>query len=417
MKISMISEHASPLAPVGSIDAGGQNVHVGELSRALGAKGHDVRVYTRRTDEDSPDRVAFAPNVSVINVAAGPPAHLPKDELLPYMATLGDMVAVDWILHGAPDVVHAHFWMSGLAGLIATDDLEAVRGVRVPLVQTFHALGVVKRRHQGTADTSPPEREWLEPAVGKLAHEVVATCADEVCELTTLGVPEERIAIAPCGVDLDLFRPEGPRERKTHAVRLLSIGRLVPRKGVDLVIRAMRLLVDAGIDAELLVVGSCDANDPNDLESRMLREIARHCEVADRVHFRGQVSQRATPELYRSADAVVCTPWYEPFGIVPLEAMACGVPVIAAAVGGLADTVVDGVTGVHVPPHDPAAIAQAALSLIENPGKRARFGRSGRERVEHGYSWSQVAEDTLRAYHTAVATSLSIPRAMFGGRQ
>lgn len=394
----MVSEHASPLAALGGVDAGGQNVHVAALSTALARRGHSITVYTRRDSAELPARVRVGPQLEVVHVNAGPPSAIPKDELLPYMGALADGIAADW---GScpPDIVHGHFWMSGLAALDAARRKDA--DYAVPVVQTFHALGTVKRRHQGAEDTSPSERAWLEPAVGRNADRVIATCSDEVFELKAMGVDGTRVSVAPCGVDLSLFGPAGPADRRGRAHRLVTIGRLVPRKGVDLVIRAVHELTDRGVDdVELVVIGG--AGDvrrlQEDPEAIRLLGLARELGVADRVELRGQVPRERIPELLRSADAVVCAPWYEPFGIVPLEAMACGVPVIAAAVGGLIDTVVDGQTGLHVPPRDPVALAEAVRELIRNPDQAQELGRAGHARVHARYSWDRIAAETEKAY-------------------
>ena len=253
MKIAMISEHASPLAALGGVDAGGQNVHVAALSEALAKRGHHVTVYTRRDATELPARVRVGRRLEVVHVDAGPARHVPKDELLPYMGELADGVARDWGQR-PPDVVHGHFWMSGLAALDAARRPDA--GYRVPVIQTFHALGTVKRRHQGAEDTSPTERRWLEPGVGRSADRIIATCSDEVFELKAMGITTGKISIAPCGVDLGFFSAEGPAAARKRRHRILSVGRLVPRKGVDLVIRALPHLRAAGFDdVELLIVG------------------------------------------------------------------------------------------------------------------------------------------------------------------
>lgn len=403
MKISMISEHASPLAALGGVDAGGQNVHVAALSEALARRGHHVTVYTRRDATDLPARVRVGRRLEVVHVDAGPAAHVPKDELLPYMGKLADGVANDWGQR-PPDVVHGHFWMSGLAALDAARRPD--QGFRVPVIQTFHALGTVKRRHQGAEDTSPLERRWLEPGVGRSADRIVATCSDEVFELKSMGINTGKISIAPCGVDLSFFSAEGPVAERKRAYRILSVGRLVPRKGVDLVIRSLPYLREAGIDdVELLIVGGGgDSGALNaDPEVRRLLDLATELGVADQVSLQGQVSRGEMPGIFRSADAVVCAPWYEPFGIVPLEAMACGVPVVAAAVGGLRDTVVDHGTGLHVPPRDPEAIASALMLLLENPALRAELGNAGTKRARTRYSWDRIAAETEKAYQLAVA--------------
>ncbi|MEW1921772.1 glycosyltransferase [Pseudarthrobacter oxydans] len=403
MRISMISEHASPLAALGGVDAGGQNVHVAALSEALARRGHHVTVYTRRDATELPARVRVGPRLEVVHVDAGPARHVPKDGLLPFMGELADGVARDWSLR-PPDVVHGHFWMSGLAALDAAR--RPASGYRIPVIQTFHALGTVKRRHQGAEDASPQERRWLEPGVGRSADRIIATCSDEVFELKAMGIDTGKISIAPCGVDLDFFSADGPTAARTAGHRILSVGRLVPRKGVDLVIRSLPYLRESGFDdVELLIVGGGGDSGVLDAdpEVRRLLGLAAELGVADQVRLQGQVARGEMPGIFRSADAVVCAPWYEPFGIVPLEAMACGVPVVAAAVGGLRDTVVDHGTGLHVPPRDPEAIASALAMLLRNRSLRAELGNAGKVRARTRYSWDRVAAETEKAYQLAMA--------------
>ncbi|MCP2163741.1 glycosyltransferase [Goodfellowiella coeruleoviolacea] len=406
MRIAMVSEHASPLAPLGGVDAGGQNVHVAELSAALAARNHEVTVYTRRDDPDLPERVWTERGFEVVHVPAGPPEALPKDELAPHMGEFAQWLVGDW-QRQRPGVVHAHFWMSGLASILAT------REVDVPVVQTFHALGAVKRRHQGDEDTSPPERIQTERLIGKQATRVAATCSDEVFELARMGVPRARISVVPSGVDLERFTPDGPVWQAPpgvgrHQHRIVTVGRLVPRKGFDTVITALR-----GVpDAELLIAGGPERGRlGEDPEARRLVAHAENAGVGDRVHLLGPVSRDQMPALLRSADVVVCAPWYEPFGIVPLEAMACGVPVVAAAVGGLTDTVVDGVTGLHVPPRQPEALTRALCTLLADPARRQAFGVAGSDRCRSRYSWERIGLDTLGVYQRAGALRRQAGRA------
>jgi D-inositol-3-phosphate glycosyltransferase len=403
MRIAMVSEHASPLATLGGVDAGGQNVHVAALSIGLARRGHEVRVYTRRDDPDALTRVPLAPGVEVVHVTAGPDRHVPKDDMLPYMPALAAGMAADWV-DWEPDIVHSHFWMSGVAALEAITKVESAP----PVVHTFHALGVVKRRHQGAADTSPAEREWLEPDVGRRVDGVIATCSDEAFELKKLGVPSRNISVIPCGVDLAHFSPDGPAEARARRYRVLSVGRLVPRKGVGTAIEAVAALAAEGLDVELVVVGGGDTSDGRDPELERLAGIAAQSIAPDRIDLRGQLPQGALPELYRSADVVVCAPWYEPFGIVPLEAMACGVPVVASSVGGLIDSVVDGVTGRHVPPRDAAAVAEAIRTLLLDEPTRRQFGANGRRRAAR-YAWSRIAADSERSYLATIATAHGAP--------
>ncbi|GAB3734157.1 glycosyltransferase family 1 protein [Amycolatopsis oliviviridis] len=388
MRIAMVSEHASPLAALGGADAGGQNVHVAELSAALSRQGHDVTVYTRRENRRVPATVTAPDGYRVVHVPAGPAKKVPKDELLPYMGEFGRVLRSHWA-KDRPDVVHAHFWMSGLAAMLAAKDLD------IPVTQTFHALGVVKRRFQGENDTSPADRIRIERMLAKQADQVIATCSDEVFELARMGLPRSRAAVVPCGVDLEKFTPYGEVAPRRAQHRIVSVGRLVPRKGFDTAITALRAVPDT----ELVIAGGPDSvalkRDP---EVRRLREIAAAAGVGDRVRLPGLISREKMPALLRSADAVVCAPWYEPFGIVPLEAMACGVPVVASAVGGLTDTVVDGVTGLLVPPRNPRELAGALGKLLEDGSMRDVFGLAGVDRARARYSWDRVASDCLRAY-------------------
>ncbi|HEV3462507.1 MAG TPA: glycosyltransferase, partial [Actinomycetota bacterium] len=233
MRIDMVSEHASPLAVLGGADAGGQNVHVAALSAALARLGAEVVVHTRRDDPELPPRVEAAPGVTVQHVDAGPAQPIPKDELLPHMDEFARRLRESF-RSDPPDVVHGHFWMSGRAAL------AAARPLGIPLVQTFHALGVVKRRHQGTRDTSPPTRLREERTVAREADRIVATCSDEVFELVRMGADLRRVAVVPCGVDLRLFRADGPAApRSVAGHRLLVVSRLVERKGIGDVVRAL----------------------------------------------------------------------------------------------------------------------------------------------------------------------------------
>jgi D-inositol-3-phosphate glycosyltransferase len=400
----MVSEHASPLAVLGGVDAGGQNVHVAALAAAMGRRRVEIVVYTRREDPLLPRRVKLAPRVVVEHVDAGPPEPVPKDELLPYMDDFAAELGRCW---GSwrPDVVHAHFWMSGKAALDAAGPLG------LPVAQTFHALGVVKRRHQGAKDTSPPERLEEEHRVLGEADRIIATCSDEVFELVRMGAERRRVGVVPCGVDVDRFTPDGPKEpRASGRHRLVAACRLVERKGIADAVAALVHLPDA----ELHVAGGPDARElGGDPEARRLRGLAASLGVHDRLVLRGRVGREAMPALLRSADAVVCVPWYEPFGLVPLEAMACGIPVVASAVGGQVDSVVDGVCGVHVPPRDALALAAALRPLLDHPERRAALGAAGRRRVEERFSFERIAAatyDVYRGVRRAAARSAAAPQ-------
>src|SRR4051794_28947028 len=265
MRIAMVSEHASPLAALGGVDAGGQNVHVHALAATLGAHGDDVVVHTRRDDPRAPRRVAFAKGAEGDHGDAGPPPEVPKDELLPYMNAFADELREQWA-DDPPDVVHSHFWMSAVAAL------DAARDVGVPVVHTLHALGNVKRRHQGARDTSPPERIEIERRIVRQVDRIVATCTDEVFELVRMGTDRRRVTVVPCGVDVGLFSGDvRPEERGSDRHRLVCASRLVERKGLGNAVTALTELPDA----ELHIAGGPPAAELDAYpEAQRLRRLA-----------------------------------------------------------------------------------------------------------------------------------------------
>ncbi len=388
MRIDLVSEHANPLAVLGGADSGGQNVHVAALAEQLSAAGHQVTVHTRRDDPAAPAYTTAAGGYGVALLDAGPARAIPKDDIWPHVPAMTAALSRRWRAD-PPDLVHAHFWMSGAAAAPAA----AARGI--PFVQTFHALGTVKRRHQAAADTSPAERLEVERALAQQADRVIATCHDEVDELRAMGVEHDRVSVVPCGVDTALFSTAPPRP--SGAVpRLLALGRLVERKGVDDVVAALSRL--PGV--ELAVAGGTGADDP---DVARLTALARRLGCADRVRFLGPVPRACVPAVMAACDVVVCVPWYEPFGIVPLEAMACGRPVVGTHVGGLKDTVVPGDTGERVAPRSPTELTGVLAGLLADPDRRAAYGRGGVERVHRLYRWEQVAARTEQIYAEVVA--------------
>jgi glycosyltransferase involved in cell wall biosynthesis len=284
-------------------------------------------------------------------------------------------------------------------------------GLGIPVVVTFHALGSVKRRHQGSADTSPAERIAVETELLTTVDRVVATSTDEVEELHRLHPDPVPTSVVPCGVDTELFTPLGHSVGgRSRRHRVVTLGRLVPRKGYDTVVTAL-----VGVpDTELLIAGGTRAPEP---ERDRLQHLAAEIGVADRVRFLPQVPHPEVPALLRSADVVVTTPWYEPFGIVPVEAMACGRPVVGSAVGGLLDTVAPGRTGVLVPPRDPDALATALLDLLNRPAERDRLGANGVRRVARHYTWPRVAVNTVEAYRATLRTAAGAAPMAVGGRR
>lgn len=391
MRIAMISEQAGPLHQPGEA-AGAQQRHVAELSAALGRLGHEVRVYVRRDKPGLPeDAVALGDGVRVVHVPAGPERALPSELILPHMGDFARWLREEWRDGDwAPDVAHAHYWTSGLAAV------TAARQVGVPVVQSFHELDdrVV------TAGASGATRAGYERALGRAVDRVVAQSQEELRGLIRIGVPRSRLSVVPAGVDSDHFTPEGPvADRDPERPRILSVGRLVERKGFGDVIRAMRYVPGA----ECVVVGGpvTDGLHP-DPQAERLRQIAERFAVADRVRLVGPVAAEDMPKWYRSADLLVAAPWQEQFELAPLEAMACGIPVVGTAVGGLTETVVDGLTGDLVPPRDPRALGGALRRLINDKVRRFAYATAAIDRARQAYSWKRVASQ-LGSVYSAVA--------------
>jgi glycosyltransferase involved in cell wall biosynthesis len=407
-RIAMISEHASPLAVLGGVDAGGQNVYVAHMARRLAALGDRVDVFTRRDDLELPDVVELAPGVRVMNVAAGPAEPIPKEGLLPHMAAFRDSMLRDWARNGRRyDVIHANFFMSGLVAA------EIKRILGIPFVITFHALGRVRRQFQGPDDGFPAERSSIEERVAAEADRIIAECPQDAQDLVALYAADRgRISIVPCGFDPTEFSPRNallarrelgldPAERI-----LLQLGRIVPRKGIDTVIQAVgRLMRDHRMPVRLLIVGGSerDPSPARDPELGRLVELSKAEGVADRVTFVGRRDRDEIASYYTAADLFISTPWYEPFGITPLEAMACGTPVIGSKVGGIKFSVRHGETGYLVPPRDPDALAARIAELYANPKLLAEFGRKAIGRVNDLFTWARVAGALSAVYDEVLA--------------
>ncbi|MFZ6183149.1 glycosyltransferase [Nannocystis pusilla] len=402
LRIAMISEHASPLAPLGGRDSGGQNVYVAQVARHLGRLGHRVDVFTRRDSPTLPAVVELAEGVRVLPVDAGPPAPLAKESLLPLMPAFTREVAAH-ARRERYDLAHANFFMSGLVAA------ELKRELGVPFAVTFHALGKVRRQHQGPADGFPDERFAIEERVVGEADVIVAECPqDEVDLMTLYAADPEKLVMVPCGFDPEEFWPGGRAEARA-ALGLadgdrvvLQLGRMVPRKGVDNVIRALARL-PGELRARLVVVGG-ESRRPDPAltpEIGRLMAVARAEGVADRVTFVGSRGRGELRDYYVAADVFVSTPWYEPFGITPLEAMACGVPVVGANVGGIAHTVAHGETGYLVPPSDPDALADKLALVLSQPRLARRLAQLGLQRVHALFTWEKVAARLADAFAAA----------------
>lgn len=429
-RIAVISEHASPLAHIGGIDSGGQNVYVGQLAKNLAAIGYEVDVFTRLDKELLPQIADWINGVRIIHVPAGPNTQIKKEELLPYMEEFTSYVARFCKKQKKPyDLIHANFWMSGLVAADIKKRLET------PFVVTFHALGRVRRFFQKSEDHFPEERFTIEDRIVAEADHIIAECPQDEEDLIQLyNADPNKIRMISCGFDPAEFWPLSkslaraaigfaPEERI-----VLQLGRMVPRKGVDNVIRGFARMVNShGIQARLVVVGGeSDTPDPaTNPELMRLMEITADENVSGKVMFTGRRNREVLKYYYNAADVFVTTPWYEPFGITPVESMACGTPVVGSNVGGIKFTVRDGETGYLVPPNDPDALAERLAHLYQNPKLMSVFKRQAVRRARDLFTWKGVTDAVATLYEdvlvarglgrTEEVSPLAIVDRTFGG--
>ena len=415
-RIAIVSEHASPLAQPGGVDSGGQNVYVANVARELARQGHCVDVFTRLDSPYLCDQMDWDENIRVIHVPAGPRRRLPKESLLPYMGEFADYLSAYVREHGMKyDVIHANFFMSALAAL------PLARETDTPLAVTFHALGKVRRQHQKQDDHFSDMRFSIEEDIVREADCIIAECPQDERDLIELyNADPTKIRMVPCGYD-----PEELVPLEMHAARdmlgwsqdtfyVLQLGRMVPRKGIDNVIRALaRLRENHDVDARLCVVGGDLAGrGAGDLdELNRLTRVAQEEEVEDFVDFMGSRERSVLNRYYSAADVFVTTPWYEPFGITPIEAMACRRPVIGSDTGGIKYTVVDGETGYLVPPKDANALAARLARLAQDKQLCARMGRAGALRARSLFTWRGVCMDLSRIFEELARPALPAWRA------
>jgi D-inositol-3-phosphate glycosyltransferase len=422
--IAMISEHASPLAVTGGVDAGGQNIYVAHTARHLAELGYAVDVFTRRDTEDLPDVVDWIPGIRVFHVRAGPAAFVRKESLLPYMAQFARAVIDEARAagdRGVPYAIcHAHFFMSGLVAR------RLKQALGIPYVVTFHALGRVRLLHQ-TNDEFPAHRCILEQMVIDTADAIVAECPQDQMDLQRhYRTPTSRMRVIPCGFDPDELQPVDrakARERlglPADRPIVLQLGRMVPRKGVDTVIRALGILERRHALRPLLLIVGGESPTPDPAltpEIGRLQRIAAEERVAADVQFVGQRARSELRYFYSAADVFVTMPWYEPFGITPVEAMACGIPVIGSRVGGIQYSVEDGRTGFLVEARNADALARRLAHVFSNPSIPRLLGKRALRRAWERFTWRDVARALAELYADVAATTpLSRPAVAQGTR-
>ena len=409
LRIAMLSYHTCPLAILGGKDTGGMNVYVRELTRQFGRIGIHVDVFTRSQDEHVPHVVhELGYGNRVVHVPAGPEVPLPKREMAEYIPQfvegIKQFVAEKDIQY---DLIHSHYWMSGLAAEALSDAWG-----NVPIVHMFHTLGEMKNRIARSED----EREGAyridgEKRVIARVDRIIASTLAEQTQLQFLYKANKRkITIIPPGVDTSHFYPIPMDEARQYLgvdpdnKLVLFVGRIEPLKGLDTLVKAIswRRTFKPGQVTLAIIGGDPDAS-PQEMSAEMAR-IQKLCDdlcMGRMVVFLGKRAQDTLPYYYSAADVLVMPSHYESFGMVALEAMACGTPVIASQVGGLAFLVKDGETGYHVPDQDPEALCEKLLDILSDPHQREKMGLRAAE-YARDYAWANIANQMLEVYKSLV---------------
>lgn len=398
-RLAFISTHTSPLARPGTTKAGGMNVYIAELTAHLGAGGCEVDIYTRADRPGLPESVELAPNVRVVHVEAGPLAPLAPIDVHRWTDDFTAGVAAYAARHELDySLIHSHYWLSGLTGTVLANEW------RVPHVAMFHTLGEVKNRFR-RAEREPAERIAGERAIVRQADRVICATPHERDFLVQLyGAHRECVTIVPPGVDLERFRP-GDQAAARRALGLapgplaLFVGRFEPLKGVDILVRAVAA-AETDTPLTALIAGGDAASDGPAIAE--LRALARELGVEERLRFVGAIPRDELPLYYQAADVCIVPSFYESFGLVAVEALASGTPVIATRVGGLQYTVRDGQTGYLVSWRCPEPFAERMEALLANAELRGRFAAAAPASVR-AFRWERVADQIVEVYEDVLA--------------
>lgn len=395
--VAMLSVHTSPLdRPGRTKDAGGMNVYIRELARELGHRHNPVDIFTRWTNEQAPRIVHLSAQARVIHIPAGPLAPVPKNDLYQYLPAFTQQVDEFRRAEGRDyDIVHSHYWLSGVAAT------QLAQRWDVPHVTMFHTLGRLKQMANPNKP-EPPLRLEMEQQIIQQADRIIATTAEERMQIIRYcGVSAQRVQVIPCGVDLKLFVAQNKQlARKKLGLKsqqpiLLFVGRLDPFKGPDLLLQAAAMMAEK---AQIVVVGGKLQDDE---ELAALQKLARDLKLSSRVHFLGARPQQELPMLYSAADVTVVPSYHESFGLVAVESLACGTPVVASRAGGLMTIVRNNETG-YLVPRGPGFFAERLDALLGNPALLARMQLAARPSILH-FSWDSVANQVNQTYDALIA--------------
>lgn len=402
-RAAQISVHTSPLATLGGKDAGGMNVYIRELACHLAAQGLPVDIFTRRTDPATPEVREIVPGAKVITLTAGPTEPISKNELFPFLPDFAEQMALYSLREGVRyDVVHAHYWLSGWVAALAR------RYWDTPFVQMFHTTAHMKNAVSAPADREIDLRLVTEKRLLALADGLIAANPDERADLIWhMNVPTEKVCTIPPGVDLELFQPMPKGEARSRIGIageervILFVGRIDPIKGIDTLIDAAQELLsrDTLSPAPTFVVvgGDLDGSGAPTGPLIQVAETVARLGMADRFRLVGSQPQNELPVFYAAADIVAVPSRYESFGLVAVESLACGTPVVASRAGGLRFTIEEDVSGLLVKPQSASALADGLATLLENDPLRERMAANARRSVER-YDWPNIAGQVMHVY-------------------
>ena len=397
-RLAFISTHTSPLARPGTTKAGGMNVYIAELTAQLGGSECEVDIFTRRDAPDLPPCTELTPNVRVVHIDAGPAAPLDPVSIEPWLPQFqGGVAAFAEKRAREYSLIHSHYWLSGLVGLGLAERWH------VPHVAMFHTLGEVKNRAR-RAEQEPPARIAAERRIVAAADRLICATPHESDFLVQLyGAQRDCVAVVPAGVDLTRFRPGDQATARSHlglddGPIVLFVGRLEPLKGVDILLRAVAA-TELDRPITLIVAGGDRESAPAAVAD--LDVLAHELGIGDRVGFVGSIPRDELPDYYQAADICVVPSYYESFGLVAIEALASGTPVIATRVGGLLYTVRDGQTGYLIPWRCPEPFAERMEALLENDDLRRHFAAAAPDSVQR-FSWDHIAAQIGEVYQDVV---------------
>lgn len=412
--IALISDHGDPAADIGKEEAGGQNVYVRQVGEALAKLGWQVDLFTRKARKEDAAIVQHSPHCRTIRLVAGPEEFVPRDRLFEFMPAFVEAFQIYQSKHHYP-LIHTNYWMSAWAGL------EVQKKHNVQLIHTYHSLGAIKYQTVPNRPAIADTRLQVERQILEQAHCIVATSPQEQESLRTLVSQQGHIEVIPCGTDIENFQAIPKIDARSQLgfrpdeQIVLYVGRFDQRKGIETLVRACAQLKEE-INLRLVIVGGSDPTQSDGQERLRIEGIVQALGLAEQTTFAGRVGHDRLPLYYTAADVCVIPSHYEPFGLVAIESMACGTPVVASAVGGLKFSIVSEETGLLVPPQDTNAFAMAIKRILRDDLWAKKLRRQASERVQRNFSWSGIAAQLSDLYRRVLAQSITHELLVVGER-